>query len=57
MQMEISKGMEISNGLIIIVNYCEILPRWINGQGIKDINWRMLVHARYRTLAGNIVAA
>ena len=39
----------------------EILRRWINGQGIKDISWKTLVRAlrdgpKLNTLADDIVA-
>ena len=50
-----------ANGNVETINR-EILTRWINGQGIKDVNWRMLVHAlrvgpKLNTLADDIVAA
>ena len=50
-----------ANGNVEAINR-EILTRWINGQGIKDINWRTLVHAlrvgpKLNTLANDIVAA
>ncbi len=50
-----------ANGNVEIINR-EILTRWINGQGIKDVNWRTLVHAlrvgpKLNTLADDIVAA
>ena len=50
-----------ANGKVEAINR-EILTRWINGQGIKDINWRTLVHVlrvgpKLNTLADDIVAA
>ena len=50
-----------ANGKVETINR-EILTRWINGQGIKDVNWRTLVHAlregpKLNTLANDIVAA
>jgi hypothetical protein len=50
-----------ANGNVEAINR-EILTRWINGQGIKDVNWRTLVHAlrvgpKLNTLADDIVTA
>jgi hypothetical protein len=50
-----------ANGNVEAINR-EILTRWINGQGIQDVNWRTLVHAlrvgpKLNTLADDIVAA
>ena len=50
-----------ANGKVEAINR-EILTRWINGEGIKDVNWRMLVHAlrvgpKLNTLANDVVAA
>ncbi len=50
-----------ANGNVETINR-EILTRWINGQGIKDVNWRTLVHAlrvgpKLNTLADDIVEA
>ena len=52
---------ENANGNVETINR-EILTRWINGQGIKDINWKTLVRAlrdgpKLNTLADDIVAA
>ena len=50
-----------TNGNVEAINR-EILTRWINGQGVKDVTWRVLVHAlrvgpKLNTLADDIVAA
>jgi hypothetical protein len=50
-----------ANGKVEAINR-EIFTRWINGEGIKDVNWRTLVHAlrvgpKLNTLADDIVAA
>ena len=50
-----------ANGNVEAINR-EILTRWINGQGVKDVTWRALVHAlrvgpKLNTLANDIVAA
>lgn len=56
------KTIEVNaNGNVEAINR-EILTRWINGQGIKDINWKTLVQAlrdgpKLNTLADDIVAA
>ena len=50
-----------ANGKVEAINR-EILTRWINGEGIKDVNWKTLIHAlrvgpKLNTLADDIVAA
>ena len=50
-----------ANRQVKAINY-EIFRRWINGEGIKDVNWKTLVHAlrvqpELNNLANDIVAA
>ena len=50
-----------ANGKVEAINH-EILRRWINGEGIKDVNWRTLVQAlrvgpQLHILADDIVVA
>lgn len=65
--LEDSHGVKINtikanvNRKVEAVNH-EILKKWINGQGIKDIDWNTLVYAlrvgpKMNTLANDIVAA